>query len=104
MIEEAFRKGGAAQEPMKRRGLKPGGGDTRVSFQVRAFAQDLDALMRGIVPRALVLVAALYVVHLYWSLRTLREGLTFASIWRLQMRYRALYAIIGLIIVVSVLE
>src|SRR5258707_1095096 len=36
-----------------------------------------DALLvvlaaRGTVPRALVLVAALYAMHLYWSLRTLR--------------------------------
>jgi hypothetical protein len=44
LIAEAFRKGGSAQEPMKRRGLRPGGGDTRVNFQARAFAQDLDAL------------------------------------------------------------
>jgi hypothetical protein len=43
-IEEAFRKAGAAQEPLKRRGLRPGGGDTRTSFLARAFAQDLDAL------------------------------------------------------------
>src|SRR5262249_50299188 len=44
LIDEAFRKAGAAQEPMKRRGLRPGGGDTRVTFQARAFAQDLDSL------------------------------------------------------------
>src|SRR5207245_10342454 len=44
LIEEAFRKAGTAQEPMKRRSLKPGAGDTRVSFQARAYAQDLDAL------------------------------------------------------------
>ena len=44
LIEEAFRKAGGAQEPMKRRSLRPGGGDTRVSFQARAFAQELDAL------------------------------------------------------------
>jgi 4-hydroxybenzoate polyprenyltransferase len=58
---------------------------------------------RGIVPRALVLVAALYTVHLYWSLRTLRAGLNFQSIRRLQVRYRALYAIIGLMMVLTVL-
>jgi 4-hydroxybenzoate polyprenyltransferase len=58
---------------------------------------------RGTVPRALVLVAALYTVHLYWSLRTLRAGLNFESIRRLQVRYRALYAIIGLMMVVTVL-
>jgi hypothetical protein len=58
---------------------------------------------RGAVPRALVLVTALYAVHLYWSLRTLRAGLNFESIRRLQVRYRALYAIIGLMMVVTVL-
>jgi 4-hydroxybenzoate polyprenyltransferase len=68
-----------------------------------------DALLvvlaaRGTVPRAMALVAALYVVHLYWSLRTLRAGLTFESILRLQLRYRALYAIIGLMMVLTVLE
>jgi hypothetical protein len=44
LIAEAFRKAGTAQEPMKRNSLKPGGGDTRVSFQARAYAQDLDVL------------------------------------------------------------
>jgi 4-hydroxybenzoate polyprenyltransferase len=58
---------------------------------------------RGAVPRALMLVAALYMVHLYWSLQTLRAGLTFESIRRLQVRYRALYAIIGLMMAVTVL-
>jgi 4-hydroxybenzoate polyprenyltransferase len=67
-----------------------------------------DALLvvlaaRGTVPRALVLVAPLYAVHLYWSLRTLRAGLNFESIWQLQVRYRALYAIVGLMMVVTVL-
>jgi len=58
---------------------------------------------RGTVPRALVLVAAFYSVHLYWSLQTLPAGLNFESIRRLQVRYRALYAIIGLMMVVTVL-
>lgn len=58
---------------------------------------------RGTVPHALVVIAALYVVHLYWSLRTLRAGLNFESIRRLQIRYRALYAIIGLMMAVTVL-
>src|ERR1041384_4049837 len=40
LIEEAFRKAGGAQEPMKRKGLRPGGGDTRATFQARAFAQE----------------------------------------------------------------
>src|SRR5581483_11049307 len=44
LIEEAFRRAAGAQEPVKRLSLRPGGGDTRVSFQARAFAQDLDGL------------------------------------------------------------
>jgi 4-hydroxybenzoate polyprenyltransferase len=58
---------------------------------------------RGTVPRPLVLVAALYPLHLYWSLQALRAGLTFESIRRLQVRYRALYAFIGLMMIVMVL-
>ena len=58
---------------------------------------------RGTVPRPLVFVAALYPVHLYWSLQTLRAGLSFESIRALQVRYRALYATIGLMMVVTVL-
>jgi 4-hydroxybenzoate polyprenyltransferase len=59
--------------------------------------------LRESVPRAIGLVAALYPLHLYWTLRTLREGLTFASVRRLQGRYRVLYAGIGVAMVVSVL-
>ena len=66
-----------------------------------------DALMvvlavRGTVPRQLTIVAALYPLHIYWSVQALREGLTFESIRRLQVRYRALYGAIGLIAVLSV--
>ena len=59
---------------------------------------------RGIVPGPLMLVGAFYPLHLYWSLRTLRDGLTFESIRRLQVRYRALYAAIGLMMLVTVLS
>jgi 4-hydroxybenzoate polyprenyltransferase len=58
---------------------------------------------RGTVPRALVLVAALYPLHFYWSLRALHAGLTFESVRRLQVRYRALYAMMGLMMMVTVL-
>ena len=44
LIEEAFRMAGGAQEPLKRFGTKTGTGDSRTSFQARAYAQDLDAL------------------------------------------------------------
>jgi 4-hydroxybenzoate polyprenyltransferase len=58
---------------------------------------------RGIAPRPLVLVAALYPLHFYWSLRTWRAGLTFESIRRFQVRYRALYATIGIMMVATLL-
>jgi 4-hydroxybenzoate polyprenyltransferase len=58
---------------------------------------------RGIVPRVLVVVAALYPFHLYWSLRLLGTGLTFENIRGLQLRYRALYAAIGVMMVLGVL-
>lgn len=59
--------------------------------------------LRGSVPRAVGLVAALYPLHLYWALRAWREGLTFAGLRRLQGRYRVLYAGIGVVMIVSVL-
>jgi 4-hydroxybenzoate polyprenyltransferase len=55
--------------------------------------------LRGILPRPLAAVVVLYAIQLFWSFNTLREGLTYASISRLQTRYRALYAVIGAIIV-----
>jgi 4-hydroxybenzoate polyprenyltransferase len=58
---------------------------------------------RAIVPRALVALAILYPLHLYWSLATLRSGLTFESIRRLQARYRALYTIIGIAMLAALL-
>lgn len=64
----------------------------------------LVALAAGaIVPRALAALAVLYPLHLYWSLATLHAGLTFESIRRLQARYRALYAIIGMAMLAALL-
>jgi 4-hydroxybenzoate polyprenyltransferase len=59
--------------------------------------------VRGTVPRGLVLVAALYPLHLYWALRALHAGLTFEGVRWLQVRYRALYAIVGLMMAGTVL-
>ncbi len=56
----------------------------------------------GAVPRALMLAAVLYPVHLVASLRAMRAGLGFDSLSRLQRCYRALYAVIGLMMVVTV--
>jgi len=58
---------------------------------------------RAVVPRALLALAILYPLHLYWSLAALRSGLTFASIRRLQARYRALYTIIGIAMLAALL-
>lgn len=78
--------------------------------QRRAFAASLvlftlaQALLlllslRGILPRPLAALVALFPLQLHWSLRTLREGLTYASVCRLQLRYRLLYAVVGLAMV-----
>jgi 4-hydroxybenzoate polyprenyltransferase len=46
-------------------------------------------------PRAFLVLVLLYPVQLLWSRQARDEGLTFASVRRLQGRYRALYALIG---------
>jgi 4-hydroxybenzoate polyprenyltransferase len=56
----------------------------------------------GVVPRVLMLAAALYPVHLFASLRAMRAGLSFESLSQLQRCYRALYALIGVMMVVTV--
>jgi len=66
-----------------------------------AYALLLFLTLQGILPRPLAALVALYPLHLFWSLKTLAEGLTYASIRRLQARYRALYAIIGLAMVAA---
>lgn len=55
----------------------------------------------GVLPRLFMAVAAILPVQLYWSMRTLRAGLTYASVSRLQTRYRVLYAIAGVGMVVA---
>ena len=57
--------------------------------------------LQGMVPRVIVLLVALYPLHLYWSAQALTGGLTYAGICRLQARYRALYAIIGVALIVA---
>jgi 4-hydroxybenzoate polyprenyltransferase len=55
--------------------------------------------LERILPRPLAALAVLCVVQLHWSLQTLRAGLTFANVSRLQTRYRALYAVMGVVMV-----
>jgi len=59
---------------------------------------------RGLAPRLLFLTGAIYPLHLYFSMRTLRDGLTFENIRRLQAHYRVLYSVVGLLIAVSMLS
>ena len=57
----------------------------------------------GLIPPAQGFLAALYPIHLFWSVRTLRAGLTFESVSRFQRQYRALYAVIGLVMLLTLL-
>jgi 4-hydroxybenzoate polyprenyltransferase len=57
--------------------------------------------LRGTLPRPLAAIVALYPVQLWWSLETLGEGLTYASVCRLQARYRGLYAVVGVAMVAA---
>jgi 4-hydroxybenzoate polyprenyltransferase len=57
--------------------------------------------LQGLLPRPLATLVALYPVQLYWSLQTLREGFSYASVSRLQTRYRVLYAVVGLAMMVA---
>jgi 4-hydroxybenzoate polyprenyltransferase len=55
-----------------------------------------------IVPPALgLLPILLYPVHVFWSVATLRAGLSFTSVSRFQNRYRMLYALIGVAMVAA---
>jgi 4-hydroxybenzoate polyprenyltransferase len=74
------------------------------SLVLFTLAQALFLLLalRGILPRPLAAIVALYALQLYWSLETRRANFTFASVSRLQVRYRALYAVIGVAMVAAV--
>src|SRR5581483_2485147 len=63
----------------------------------------LTLALQGLVPRALAGVSLLYALQVYWSVRTIRQGLTFANVSRLQTRYRMLYAVIGIAIIATLL-
>jgi len=60
--------------------------------------------LRGVIPRSLTFLIALYPVHARWSLGALRAGLTRSSVHRLQTRYRALYVVIGLAMVAALFQ
>lgn len=59
----------------------------------------------GLIPASLgVVPLALYPLHVLWSVRTFRAGLTFENVSKFQGRYRMLYALIGLTMVVTLLR
>ncbi len=66
-----------------------------------AYAVLVGMAVGGILPLPLAAMGFLYFIHLRWSLRTLREDLSYASIVKLQGRYRALYSLIGLSMIVA---
>ena len=57
----------------------------------------------GIFPRWLAVLGGLFAAHAHWSFAALAEGLSFDSIRRLQARYRAIFAVIGLAILSALL-
>lgn len=69
------------------------------SLLLFALAQGLLVLLclEGFLPRPLVALVALFPLQLHGSVQTLRAGLTYASVSRLQTRYRVLYAILGVV-------
>ena len=75
-----------------------------VALFTLAYAALFLLAVRGVAPRILAVVVALYPLQLYWSLETWREGLSYASVQRLQTRYRALYGVIGVAMVAAVLS
>jgi len=56
----------------------------------------------GIVPRVLSLVIVLYAIHLRAALRSLRSGLDFQSVRRLQTTYRNIHVVIGVAMLATV--
>lgn len=65
-----------------------------------AFVAALAAL--GFVPHVLVFAAVFIPVHLWASRRAMRAGLTADNLRRLQRCYRALFAIIGIVMILMV--
>jgi 4-hydroxybenzoate polyprenyltransferase len=62
-----------------------------------AYAWLLILAASEIIPRPLALLPILlYPLHVFWSMRALQDDLSPASLNRLQIRYRVLYAIMGI--------
>jgi 4-hydroxybenzoate polyprenyltransferase len=66
-----------------------------------AHALLLALAWRGTVPGALAVLVVFYAIQLRWSLDTFADGFSYASVRRLQARYRALYAAAGVAMVAA---
>jgi 4-hydroxybenzoate polyprenyltransferase len=97
--EEADRRSGIATNAVAF-GKKPAFLAGLVLFTA-AYAEWIALAVTGVLPRLLLAVAVLYPLHLVGSLQTLARGLTFRSIGRLQSRYRLLFALQGVLLLVS---
>lgn len=69
-----------------------------------AYALLVTLALWDVVPRVFALVACLYPLHAWWTWRAFRAGFTFESIRGLQLRYRALYVVIGLSMTAAILS
>lgn len=74
-----------------------------VGFFTLAYALLFALALNGVIARPLAALVLLYPFHLRRSLRTLTDGLTYASVSSLQSHYRGLYALIGLAMVAALL-
>ena len=55
----------------------------------------------GILPKLLVASALVWMLHVAWSIQALRRGLGFETALWMQRRYRLLFALIGLVVLVT---
>lgn len=55
----------------------------------------------GLLPRLLLWSPAAWLLHLAWSLRALRRGLSFETAVWMQRRYRWLFALVGLVMLIG---
>lgn len=65
-----------------------------------AYASLALLAVRGLLPRWSAALGLLYLVHLRWAVEAWNNGLAIESVRRLQTRYRTLYLLIGLCLVI----
>ncbi|HEV8501702.1 MAG TPA: UbiA family prenyltransferase [Casimicrobiaceae bacterium] len=74
-----------------------------VALFTAAYALLIALAASNVVPRVLLVAAALGPVHLWASLRAWRSGLDLRSLRRLQRCYRLIYAVIGIVMAAGTL-